>query len=1004
MSSTGIRHSRSPPTETKATNDVSSGLPADYTNLECADPPANSDLQDGSIHSGSEESLHEPPRLTRSYKGQTSKSTSLWCSKTGLSHGSLQQWHITACPACKQHLRSPRAENGDMNRGRRRASQPSTAPDFAPLSEDQRGFLGFHVPRRDSSRASRSTWGSSRSNSRSPQPGPHGAKVSSGDPTGTLPVSVLPRIYGTDPYVPFTTMPSPGNEPGSLDVGYSITFLSAQGEKIGDRPYHERLDIQKERDAIVSNTDAFFNNKDPIIQIMTLVQTNIKEPSQVQRTAIPHWERTMREGILRNPKYSVEVKSECIKILSYRIIKRLKEVVTYYPAMNLMEDEVTLKEPYAFVFHCMDIFKSHQQDNTVPANTNVGAESYCDEETRRHLKVLFDAVEVKQGADVERELARYAAPVPKATFKMLWLLFRPGSTVYTRLLGGWQACVVTEVKFNYPKVSKLSGSYLLSLWYLNFDGSLLGRCKVVREITPFDGEADIVSLGAFPAKYLDAVDGGRMRKKLESRGERYYRYLKGTQVHYSGETLGDEARQYTGPAIIDISAYFRYGTAQGYYTNRMLAKPTIGFINDHVFDKEIDDMYDPRPPHLRHGARRQMPRMPMQGPPGAPMGPSHSYDDDEDASRAQDLNEDSSFSFPFSAYDDIDPKKTSSLDLQDRRMGQSERHRYLLCPNMVIGFMLKSRNWDLLDIDCCHAPRNNRDAIDTLVISKKRKVMIKALVYRYTDQALEGNNSSVPWAADFIENKGEGQIFLLHGSPGVECIAESTGRPLLSITCGDIGTDEEDLERRLSKWFRLAERWGAVMLLDEADVFLERRATSDLHRNSLVTVFLRAMEYYRGILFLTTNRVGHFDDAFISRIHVVLRYDNLTNEDRETIWTQFFEKLKKERGKFIEISREAKKYVLKDPEMTSIPWNGREIRNTFQTAVALAEYRFVHREYQEDGEKACLDWEDFENVCRMTGAFKGYLQSVHHGDDEAQRARNELARNDAFVEPKGDVT
>lgn len=88
------------------------------------------------------------------------------------------------------------------------------------------------------------------------------------------------------------------------------------------------------------------------------------------------------------------------------------------------------------------------------------------------------------------------------------------------------------------------------------------------------------------------------------------------------------------------------------------------------------------------------------------------------------------------------------------------------------------------------------------------------------------------------------------------------------------------------------------------------------------------MEYYRGILFLTTNRVGHFDDAFISRIHVVIRYESFTNAERERIWTQFFDKLRKERGKYIEISRKAIRYVTTDPEMTSIPWNGREIRNS----------------------------------------------------------------------------
>jgi hypothetical protein len=69
----------------------------------------------------------------------------------------------------------------------------------------------------------------------------------------------------------------------------------------------------------------------------------------------------------------------------------------------------------------------------------------------------------------------------------------------------------------------------------------------------------------------------------------------------------------------------------------------------------------------------------------------------------------------------------------------------------------------------------------------------------------------------------------------IECIAEFTGRPLLSLTCGDLGNNEMELERHLSKWFRLAEKWGAVMLLDEADVYLERRLIADLKRNSLVS-------------------------------------------------------------------------------------------------------------------------------------------------------------------------
>ncbi|KAK4665174.1 uncharacterized protein QC763_510590 [Podospora pseudopauciseta] len=189
-----------------------------------------------------------------------------------------------------------------------------------------------------------------------------------------------------------------------------------------------------------------------------------------------------------------------------------------------------------------------------------------------------------------------------------------------------------------------------------------------------------------------------------------------------------------------------------------------------------------------------------------------------------------------------------------------------------------------------------------------RKDIIKALVQKYTNMS-PTPGLSTSWRADFIENKGEGHIFLLHGGPGVgktytaECIAEYTYCPLLSLTCGDIGTDDVKMEQQLSKWFRLAEKWGAVMLIDEADIYLERRVVSDLRRNSLVFVFLRS----------------------------------------------------------------------------------------FQTAVALAEFRFLQKTDKKEHDGPTLDQKDFEQVCQMRRQFKEYLHDLH-GLDEEGRAYNARAR------------
>lgn len=81
------------------------------------------------------------------------------------------------------------------------------------------------------------------------------------------------------------------------------------------------------------------------------------------------------------------------------------------------------------------------------------------------------------------------------------------------------------------------------------------------------------------------------------------------------------------------------------------------------------------------------------------------------------------------------------------------------------------------------------------------------------------------------------------------------------------------------------------MLIDEADVYLEARSVDDLKRNGVVSIFLRALDYFRGILFLTTNRVGRFDEAFMTRIHVAVGYERLTDAARETIWDNMFDKL-----------------------------------------------------------------------------------------------------------------
>jgi hypothetical protein len=59
--------------------------------------------------------------------------------------------------------------------------------------------------------------------------------------------------------------------------------------------------------------------------------------------------------------------------------------------------------------------------------------------------------------------------------------------------------------------------------------------------------------------------------------------------------------------------------------------------------------------------------------------------------------------------------------------------------------------------------------------------------------------------------------------------------PLYSITAGELGSDSCSVQSNLTRAFDIAETWDAVILIDEADIFLEKRTIHDLVRNQLVS-------------------------------------------------------------------------------------------------------------------------------------------------------------------------
>jgi SpoVK/Ycf46/Vps4 family AAA+-type ATPase len=130
----------------------------------------------------------------------------------------------------------------------------------------------------------------------------------------------------------------------------------------------------------------------------------------------------------------------------------------------------------------------------------------------------------------------------------------------------------------------------------------------------------------------------------------------------------------------------------------------------------------------------------------------------------------------------------------------------------------------------------------------------------------------------------------------------------------------------LRRVLEIAKTFRAVVLLDEADVFLEQRTSNNLERNALVSIFLRQIEYFAGIMFLTTNLVETFDQAFHSRIHISLAFSSLDIQAREQIWRNFARNMLED----LEIAEE--EYT----ELARSDLNGRQIKNVFGSSKSLA--------------------------------------------------------------------
>lgn len=355
---------------------------------------------------------------------------------------------------------------------------------------------------------------------------------------------------------------------------------------------------------------------------------------------------------------------------------------------------------------------------------------------------------------------------------------------------------------------------------------------------------------------------------------------------------------------------------------------------------------------------------------------------------------------------DRNGKTTTEKDLTEMDL--------LLLPSRIFAYVLRDRKFVQLFVQRLQPLQASGDAFKSLHINRDHKDMIQSLVDEHFRRKSSDRDGGIDFdSIDVIRGKGKGLFILLHGVPGVgktataEAIAAASGKPLFPITCGDLGLTPTEVESALLRIFRLADTWNCVLLLDEVDTFFSQRAKGDatLAKNALVSVFLRVLEYYDGLLFLTTNRPGALDEAFKSRIHLKLWYPHLTRTQTRDIWTMNLERLDKieterhRRDPHVKPLRIAKRKIMQFAgklfetlkKEKRAPWNGRQIRNSFQVASSLA-----HFDSRRTGKDPRLTVKHFRTIQIVTDDFDQFMhETIGKTDIEQSYERGERA--DHFV-------
>ena len=352
------------------------------------------------------------------------------------------------------------------------------------------------------------------------------------------------------------------------------------------------------------------------------------------------------------------------------------------------------------------------------------------------------------------------------------------------------------------------------------------------EVPEFTGPRLISSLACYPLKYHK--DAEKLKEQLVERGKKFVS-LKGMQYRFhNGMAFYKKKRQIikvniNGRVMVDPAIHRRI--------NPNYPVSTVKAADPDILDSDEDDCCSDSSECRSSSNDESSQKIGDQfGELEEPITKWKLVKDEDDNYQMVQIELDG----------DGNPIQKEDLNELPNQDGEKEREfseeELLIASPVVLGFAFNEKLWLELTVSGINRIDWNEGAYDSLVLPDNQKAIVKALVQSHTFEGSRNIDDVIQGLLDLRERllkasanarigKGRGLVAVLHGPPGTgktltaEGIAELLKRPLYMVSVGELGTQPHQLETELNKILDVAHSWGAVLLLDEADVFLGERLT-----------------------------------------------------------------------------------------------------------------------------------------------------------------------------------